>query len=160
MRAARAFHDDVRMAAMDQGVSHGVHMARAGHGGARSVPAEDIVGDHDAEIERSIMEDRAAKKLALLRHMKKLDDDVRRAEEDINRPASQSAAHSFKEAAYKLGVGTAGALGAPGIVADTAGFFASNMAGDYYAIAEGIGGAVSNARNAAARHIRRDDVDL
>lgn len=160
MRAARAFHDEVRMAAMDRGMSHGVHMARSGHGGAKSVAEDDLVGDHDPEIERSIMEDRAAKKLALLRHMKKLDDDIRRAEEDINHPASQSAAHSFKEAAYGVGAGAAGMMGAPGVVADAAGFFAKNMAGDYYAIAEGIGGAVSNARNAVARHIPRDDYDL
>ena len=57
--AARRFSDEVRFAAMRDGVSVGHMMAASGMGGGGAVPKY-VVGDHDAAIERSVAMDEAA----------------------------------------------------------------------------------------------------
>jgi len=65
---------------------------------------------------------------------------------------SKSAAHQMRNAGYNVGSVTAGALGAPGILADLTGYMTGRTAEDATHLAQGIATMVSDARNSVARH--------
>jgi hypothetical protein len=149
--AARRFHDEVRFAAMRDGVSVGQMMAASGLGGGAAVPS-DIVGSHDAAVDKSIAMDEAARREAIEKSNAKIEEVRRQAADAMDNEHSKSASHQMRDAGYNVGAVTAGVLGAPGILADLTGYMTGRTAEDATHLVQAAAGVVSDARNAAARH--------
>ena len=65
---------------------------------------------------------------------------------------SHGTAHQMRDMGYKVGSVTAGALGAPGILADLTGFMTGRTAEDATVLAQNLATMVSDARNTAERY--------
>ena len=135
LHAARRFQDEVRWAAMSRGGEVGAHMAASGLGRA---PAPDgtIVGDHDSKIEESIAADEAARRAVIENHISRIENHKRMAAEGLNYVHSKSAVEQARAVEYGVGSTAAGLVGAPGMIADLAGWFAANGAQDAVELTE------------------------
>ena len=123
------------MAAMSRGGEVGAHMAAAGLGKAPA-PNGTIVGDHDSKVEASIAEDEAARQEAIAFHQASLERRKRMADEEMNHIRSKSAVEQARSIGYGVGSTAAGLVGAPGMIADLAGWFSANQAQDAVELTE------------------------
>ena len=135
LHAARRYHDEVRWAAMSRGGEVGAHMAAYGLGKAPA-PSGTIVGDHDGKVEASIAADEAARQETIARHQASIEKHKRMAAEEMNHPRSKSAVEQARSIGYGVGSTAAGLVGAPGMIADLAGWFAANGAQDAVELTE------------------------
>ena len=135
LHAARRFHDEVRWAAMSRGGEVGAHMAAYGLGGAPA-PSGTIVGDHDSRIEESIAAEEAARRAVIEKHKASIENHKRMAAEEMNHIRSKSAVEQARSIGYGVGSTAAGLVGAPGMIADLAGWFAANGAQDAVELTE------------------------
>ena len=135
LHAARRFHDEVRWAAMSRGGEVGAHMAAYGLGKAPA-PSGTIVGDHDSKVEASIAADEAARQETIARHQASMEKHKRMAAEEMNHPRSKSAVEQARSIGYGVASTSAGLVGAFGIIADLAGWFAANGAQDAVELTE------------------------
>ena len=135
LHAARRFQDEVRWAAMSRGGEVGAHMAASGLGRA-PVPGGTIVGDHDSKIEESIAADEAARREIIAKHQASIENHKRMAAEELNHIHSKSAVEQARNIGYGVGSTAAGLVGAPGVIADLAGWFAANGAQDAVQLTE------------------------
>ena len=135
LHAARRYHDEVRWAAMSRGGEVGAHMAAYGLGKAPA-PSDTIVGDHDGKVEASIAADEAARQDTIARHKASIENHKRMAAEEMNHPQSKSAVEQARSVAYGVASMSAGLVGAPGMIADLAGWFAANGAQDAVELTE------------------------
>ena len=126
--ASRRFRDEVRFAAMRDGVSVGQTMAASGLGGGSAVQASDVVGDHDSKVEESIAMDEVARRQSLENARARIQDVQRQANEAVQ---VNSVAHQMRDLGHAIGAVGAGALGAPGIVADLAGYMTGRTTEDF-----------------------------
>ena len=129
LHAARRYHDEVRWAAMSRGGEVGAHMAAYGLGKAPA-PSGTIIGDHDGKVEASIAADEAARQETIAKHLASIENHKRMAAEEMNHPRSKSAVEQARSIGYGVGSTAAGLVGAPGMIADLAGWFAANGAQD------------------------------
>ena len=135
LHAGRRSHDEVRWAAMSRGGEVGAHMAAYGLGKAPA-PSGTIVGDHDSKVEASIAADEAARQETIARHQASIEKHKRMAAEEMNHPRSKSAVEQASSIGYGVGSTAAGLVGAPGMIADLAGWFAANGAQDAVELTE------------------------
>ena len=151
LAAARRFQDEIRFAAMRDGVSVGQTMAASGLGGGAAVPS-DIVGNHDAGITTSIAVDEAARMQAIESAKTRIENIQRMANEAMQHQRTRSAAHQMRDAGYAAGTVTAGVLGAPGILADLSGYLVGLTAEEATVLMQKVATVVSDARNTATRY--------
>ena len=152
LAAARRFRDEVRHQAMRDNVSVGMTMAASGLGGGAFVRGDEVVGDHDAGIQRSMAMDEAARMQAIERAQARISDIQQKADEAINHPHSKSAVERARQVGYYAGSLPVGAVTGSGMLADAAGYFTANSAEDATVLAAQISNMVSEARASAARH--------
>ena len=152
LAAARRFRDEVRHQAMRDNVPVGMTMAASGLGGGAFVRGEEVVGDHDAGIQRSMAMDEAARMQAIERANARIRDIQQQADEAINHPHSKSAVERAREIGYYAGSLPVGVVTGSGMLADAAGYFTANSAEDATVLASAIGNMVSEARASARRH--------
>ena len=110
-------------------------MAASGLGGAPA-PGGTIVGDHDSRVEQSIAADEAARREVIEKHMASIEKRKRMAAEELNHIRSKSAVEQARAVGYGVGSTAAGLVGAPGMIADLAGWFAANGAQDAVELTE------------------------
>ena len=110
-------------------------MAASGLGRA-PVPGGTIVGDHDSKIEESIAADEAARRAVIENHLSRIENHKRMAAEGLNHMHSKSAVEQARAVGYGVGSTAAGLVGAPGMIADLAGWFAANGAQDAIELTE------------------------
>ena len=110
-------------------------MAASGLGGA-PVPSGTIVADHDSKIEESIAADEAARRAVIEKHKASIENHKRMAAEELNHPHSKSAVEQARSIGYGVGSTAAGLVGAPGMIAELAGWFAANSAQDAVELTE------------------------
>ena len=96
--------------------------------GKAPAPSGTIVGDHDSKVEASIAADEAARQETIAIHQASLERRKRMAEEEMNHIHSKSAVERARSIGYGVGSTAAGLVGAPGMIADLAGWFAANGA--------------------------------
>ena len=128
LAASRRFRDEVRFAAMRDGVSVGQTMAASGLGGGSAVRASDVVCDHDSKVEESIAMDEVARRQSLENARARIQDVQRQANEAVQ---VNSAAHQMRDLGHAIGAVGAGPRGAPGIVADLAGYMTGRTTADF-----------------------------
>ena len=96
--------------------------------------------------------DEAARMQAIESAKARIENLQRMANEAMQHQHSKSAVHQMRDAGYKVGSVTAGALGAPGILADLTGYMAGRTAEDATHLVQAAATMVSDARNTAQRH--------
>ena len=151
LHAARRFQDEVRWAAMSCGGEVAAHMAASGLGRAPA-PGGTIVGDHDSKIEESIAADEAARRAAIDNHLSRIENHKRMAAEELNHIRSKSAVEQARSIGYGVGSTAAGLVGAPGVIADLAGWFAANGAQDAVELTEQLAQLARDLSSKAEKH--------
>ncbi len=102
-------------------------MAASGLGRAPT-PGGTSVGDHDSKIQESIAAEEAACRAVIDNHLSRIENHKRMAAEELNHIHSKSAVEQARPIGYGVGSTAAGLVGAPGVIADLAGWFAANGA--------------------------------
>ena len=100
------------------------------------MPEQEVLGDHDSKIEESIAADAAALQDTIARHQASIEKHKRMAAEEMNHPRSKSAVEQARSIVYGVASTSAGLVGAPGMIADLAGWFAANGAQDAVELTE------------------------
>ena len=114
----------------------GAHMAASGLGKALAPSGAPIMGDHDSKVEASIAADEAARQETIAPHQASIEKHKRMAAEEMDHPRSKSAVEQARSIGYGVGSTAAGLVGAPGMIADLAGWFAANGAQDAVELTE------------------------
>ena len=116
------------------------------------MPEQEVVGDHDSKIEESIAMDEAARLHAIDASQARIDTLMRQAEEALENRKTHGAAHQMREYGYNAGVVGAGALGAPGILADMSGYFAGKSAEELTVLLQALSSAFGDAHQSRITH--------
>ena len=125
-------------------------MAASGLGGAPA-PGGTIVGDHDSRVEQSIAADEAARREVIAKYQASIENHKRMAEEELNHIHSKSAVEQARNIGYGVGSTAAGLVGAPGMIADLAGWFGRNGAQDAVELTEQLAKLAYNVRDRTER---------
>ena len=126
-------------------------MAASGLGGAPA-PGGTIVGDHDSKIEESIAADEAARREVIAKYQGSIENHKRMAAEELNHIHSKSAVEQARSIGYGVGSTAAGLVGAPGMIADLAGWFAANGAQDAVELTEQLAQLARDLSGKAEQH--------
>ena len=152
LHAACRLQDEVRRAAMSRGGEVGAHMAASELGKAPAPSGAPIMGDHDSKVEASIAADEAARQETIARHQASIEKHKRMAAEEMNHPRSKSAVEQARSIGYGVGSTAAGLVGAPGVIADLAGWFAANGAQDAVELTEQLAQLARDLSSKAEQH--------
>jgi hypothetical protein len=136
---------------MSRGGEVGAHMASAGLGGAPA-PSGTIVGDHASRVDASIAADEARRRETIAMHQASIEKHRRMADDAANHPHSKSAVEQARSVGYGIGSTAAGLVGAPGVLADLAGWFAANNAEEAVQLSQKLVGIAHEMSEKAEKH--------
>ena len=116
------------------------------------MPEQEVVGDHDPKIEESIAMDEAARMHAIDASQARIADVQRQVEDALENQRTHSVSHMMRNAGQTVGTVGAGALGAPGILADMSGYFAGKSAEELTVLLQALGAGFENAHQDRVMH--------